>query len=262
MPDGASFGALPSNGAAGLGTAMETFLCPHDKVGRVIGRAGATIRELEASTNTRIQVDHKAPGEAKPVSISGQREDVDRAKRMVLDLIENDSAPPGAGAGAAPVLPGDVQQNVECPAGIVGRIIGRGGETIRTLQQASGAHILINQDFPEGVPRQITISGRRDSVDRAASMIAELIHGDPASAQAVAQKVCVIASCWPAPAGAACLVRLRCVHWLSCAAFAWIGVLLSVIARVRHWAVRGTAPSPALCKCFGSLHHTLTSCFA
>lgn len=34
---------------------------------------------------------------------------------------------------------------VDCPPGIVGRIIGRGGETIRGLQQASGAHIVVNQ---------------------------------------------------------------------------------------------------------------------
>jgi len=40
---------------------------------------------------------------------------------------------------------GDVSETVECPPGIVGRIIGRGGETIRGLQQASGAHIVVNQ---------------------------------------------------------------------------------------------------------------------
>lgn len=45
----------------------------------------------------------------------------------------------------------------------MGRIIGRGGETIRALQQASEAHIVVNQNFPDGHPRQISISGRPEA---------------------------------------------------------------------------------------------------
>lgn len=48
---------------------------------------------------------------------------------------------------------GEVEEKVPCPAGIVGRIIGRGGETIRSLQQGSNAHILVDQNFPEGADR-------------------------------------------------------------------------------------------------------------
>ncbi|PNH04564.1 Far upstream element-binding protein 3 [Tetrabaena socialis] len=187
---------LPSSsflsGDAALAT--ETVMCPSDKVGRVIGRAGATIRDLEASTSTRIQVDHKAPGD-KPVTISGMREDVDRAKRTVQDLIAGVSgvgadAGAGGGGGGSSAIPsaGEVQKTLECPQGIVGRVIGRGGETIRTLQQASGAHILVNQDFPDGVPRQITVSGSQDAVERASNMVAELIAGDHANTQAVIQR--------------------------------------------------------------------------
>lgn len=67
---------------------------------------------------------------------------------------------------------------------------GRQGETIKALQSASEAHIVVNQDFPEGVDRQITVSGRQEAVDRAARMIRELIAGEPGSAQAIIQKVC------------------------------------------------------------------------
>lgn len=67
--------------------------------------------------------------------------------------------------------------------------LGRQGETIKALQNASEAHIVVNQDFPEGVDRQITVSGRQDAVDRAARMIRELIAGEPGSAQNIIQKV-------------------------------------------------------------------------
>ena len=38
---------------------------------------------------------------------------------------------------------------------LVGRIIGKGGDTIRQIQFASGAHIDINQQVPEGAPRTV-----------------------------------------------------------------------------------------------------------
>ena len=71
----------------------------------------------------------------------------------------------------------------------MGRIIGRGGETIRALQQASQAHIVVDQNYPEGQPRRVNISGRQDAVDRAVKMVQELISGEPGSAQSIIQKV-------------------------------------------------------------------------
>jgi far upstream element-binding protein len=46
---------------------------------------------------------------------------------------------------------------------LVGRIIGKGGETIRQLQGASGAHIDIDQNFPEGQPRKVRTLRTRDA---------------------------------------------------------------------------------------------------
>jgi membrane protein involved in colicin uptake len=50
----------------------------------------------------------------------------------------------GAGSGLAAVSgggPGATEITLECPAGLVGRIIGKGGETIRDLQLRSGCQI-------------------------------------------------------------------------------------------------------------------------
>jgi len=143
-------------------------------VGKLIGRGGETIRNLQMSTDTRIQVDHSGEGPNKRITVSGYTaEQVTRAKDAVMNL-EAD----------------EITQHLECPATIVGRIIGRGGETIRALQSASEAHITVNQDFPEGEPRQVVINGKKDAVERAALMVNELIHGEPGSAQAIIQRVC------------------------------------------------------------------------
>jgi hypothetical protein len=86
------------------------------------------------------------------------------------------------------------------------------------LQQASGSHILVDQNYPEGEDRLIIIKGRGDSTTRAASMIRELILGEPGSATGIIQKV-----------------RARvcaCVH--ACMG-AWVRVCARATAR-RCWA--------------------------
>ena len=45
---------------------------------------------------------------------------------------------------------------------LVGRVIGKAGETIRQLQGASGAHIDIDQNVPEGRPRKARAARGRE----------------------------------------------------------------------------------------------------
>lgn len=153
---------------AGAGELTEVMQCPQPLIGKLIGRDGVTIRDLQIRTNTKIQVDQKAPGEDKPVTIQGAPEAVRQARALIDFTLKSET-------GAS--LPGDVFENIECPQEFVGRIIGRSGETIRTLQSASGAHIVVKQEFPDGVPRQITVNGRSDAVERAVKMVNELIAG-------------------------------------------------------------------------------------
>lgn len=160
------------------GQVSEVLEVPKHLVGKLIGRAGATIQTLQQSTGTSIQIDHASGGDDKKVTVKGTPEAVEKAKESIHQVLETEGP-----------AEGEVNKMIPCPPGIVGRIIGRGGETIRSLQQASGAHIMVDQNFPEGVDRQIQVSGKPDSVDRAEKMVIELINGEPGSAQSVVQKV-------------------------------------------------------------------------
>jgi far upstream element-binding protein len=154
--------------------ASDTFEVPSHLVGKLIGRAGETIRTLQMTTDTRIQVDHSGEGPNKRITVSGYTPDqVARAKSTILALDAEETT-----------------QSMDCPAAVVGRIIGRGGETIRALQSASEAHITVNQDFPADQPRQIVVQGKPQACERALLMVSELIHGEPGSAQAIIQRVC------------------------------------------------------------------------
>ncbi|GMH41756.1 hypothetical protein BSKO_09666 [Bryopsis sp. KO-2023] len=63
---------------------------------------------------------------------------------------------------------------VDCPKSMVGRVIGKNGETIRALQNYSGALIQIDQTVD---PMKVTISGTPESLSLAVSMVSDIVNG-------------------------------------------------------------------------------------
>lgn len=81
--------------------------------------------------------------------------------------------------GASNVLAkaaGPTSQTVECPKQSIGRVIGRGGTTIKSLQTVSGARVQIDQSCE---PCKITINGYDANVRHAAELIEEVLSGAP-----------------------------------------------------------------------------------
>lgn len=63
---------------------------------------------------------------------------------------------------------------VDCPKSMVGRVIGKNGDTIKALQNYTGSLIQVNQ---QDDPCQITISGTQQSLSLALSMVADIVRG-------------------------------------------------------------------------------------
>lgn len=63
---------------------------------------------------------------------------------------------------------------LECPKSMVGRVIGKAGETIKALQQYTGAMIQIDQSTD---PTRVTIAGSPQSLQLAISMVSDIIKG-------------------------------------------------------------------------------------
>lgn len=68
---------------------------------------------------------------------------------------------------------------VDCPADLVGLLIGKKGWTIKKIQLESGAQISINQSVREGQPRKIIVSGMQASVALATRLIEEVLRNKP-----------------------------------------------------------------------------------
>ena len=140
-------------------------------VGWVIGRAGARIKEIQAEFLIKMWVDQDVPDDQpRRLFFQGNRASCDLAVAKVRGLIAD-----------APLLQHSkdakiVSNIAECPAELVGLLIGKKGWTIKKIQQESGAQIAINQSIREGLPRKIIVSGLDANVRRALVLIHDVLR--------------------------------------------------------------------------------------
>eukprot|EP00613_Pedinella_sp_CCMP2098_P073364 CAMPEP_0171907934 /NCGR_PEP_ID=MMETSP0993-20121228/7410_1 /TAXON_ID=483369 /ORGANISM="non described non described, Strain CCMP2098" /LENGTH=425 /DNA_ID=CAMNT_0012540361 /DNA_START=52 /DNA_END=1325 /DNA_ORIENTATION=+ len=152
--------------------------CPPTLVGRIIGKGGETIRDLQVRSGCQIQIDQNFPeGQPRKISVQGTPQGIELAKQLIHNVLNSGPGGTMAMMGLAPIagLPGaegpEQTQIVDCPSTVVGRVIGKGGETIRALQMQSGCRIQIDQNFPEGMPRKISVAGTAAQVAAAVQLI-------------------------------------------------------------------------------------------
>ncbi|GAB9471450.1 Splicing factor 1 [Globisporangium polare] len=172
---------------------------PRDLVGYIIGRGGETIRDLQVKSGAHIQIvreDEGAP--ATPhrfVSISGTEDALQKAQTMIQNLIDERMNGGGRGGGGGfrerddndrmarygGVNPdGSESMELHIPNERVGLIIGRGGATIKTIQQRTGSSVTIPQTPDPNNPsmRLITIRGTMDAKEAAKQEIMAILNDD------------------------------------------------------------------------------------
>ena len=67
-----------------------------------------------------------------------------------------------------------ISKTVECPQTMVGRVIGKGGETIKALQKHFGCNIQIDQ---QSHPMSLTVAGQPSAVEAAMAACQEILAG-------------------------------------------------------------------------------------
>ncbi|XP_070353025.1 tudor and KH domain-containing protein isoform X2 [Equus asinus] len=138
---------------------------PQEAVKLIIGRQGANIKQLRKQTGARIDVDTEDVGEERVLLISGFPVQVCKAKAAIHQILTENTP---------------VSEQLSVPQRSVGRIIGRGGETIRSICKASGAKITCDKES-EGtllLSRLIKISGTQKEVATAKHLILEKVSED------------------------------------------------------------------------------------
>merc|ERR1711908_41815 len=110
------------------------------------------IMKLQNDSGARIDIKKDQPG---IVRISGSSDCMARARQMIQSLLEDGQDKGKGGKGGKG---GKSDEVMHVPPQSVGKIIGKGGETIMQLQQESGCKIDIRKDEQPGVVRLIGTS--------------------------------------------------------------------------------------------------------
>ncbi|WVZ11377.1 hypothetical protein V8G54_015907 [Vigna mungo] len=158
-------------------------------VGVLIGKAGDTIRYLQYNSGAKIQITRDADADphcaTRSVELIGSLESIDKAEKLMNAVIAEADAggsPSLVARGLSPAQAtvGSEQIQIQVPNEKVGLIIGRGGETIKSLQTKSGARIqLIPQHLPEGddsKERTVQVTGDKRQIEIAQELIKEVMN--------------------------------------------------------------------------------------
>ncbi|KAI8615439.1 hypothetical protein BC830DRAFT_299413 [Chytriomyces sp. MP71] len=157
---------------------MYPMEVPGDRVGLVIGKGGETIKMLQSRTGARMTVVQDGAGVRpgmKVVNIQGTDEQIEEAKKLIDEIVIGKMmVGSNAGYSGGPGF-GQETEEVRVPNDKVGLVIGRGGETVKMIQQQWGVRLQIEQiPDPMTGERLIKIYGtNREAMNGAIDMVFE-----------------------------------------------------------------------------------------
>jgi far upstream element-binding protein len=186
IPSLSSHGSTPQYSSYGgyQGTS-KTIEIPNGRVGVIIGKSGETIKNLQLQSGAKIQVTRDLdalPGsQTRPVELSGTPDQISRAEQLINEVLaEADAASSGNLSSRkynAP-QPGADQFQMKIANNKVGLVIGKGGETIKSMQAKSGARIqVVPLHLPPGDPateRTVYIDGTQEQIETAKQLVIEV----------------------------------------------------------------------------------------
>uniref|UniRef100_A0A4X1TET2 Far upstream element binding protein 3 n=1 Tax=Sus scrofa TaxID=9823 RepID=A0A4X1TET2_PIG len=154
----------------------EEFKVPDKMVGFIIGRGGEQISRIQAESGCKIQIASESSGiPERPCVLTGTPESIEQAKRLLGQIVDRCRNGPG--------FHNDVDgsstiQELLIPASKVGLVIGKGGETIKQLQERTGVKMVMIQDgpLPTGADKPLRITGDPFKVQQAREMVLEIIR--------------------------------------------------------------------------------------
>lgn len=188
--------AIHANSLTGGPTITTVIEANQSQIGKIIGTGGANIKEIQAKSGARVQIDQDYPPDVpRKVNIAGTSTAVNIAVQMVQTIMNGGQInrtqtavaptlnPPPTFAAYQPQAygapPGEVRNTMDVAKAIIGKIIGKGGETIQLLQRKSGCKVTVDQQVPEGYPCKVNFVGTAQTVAIAQHLVQEIMIGVP-----------------------------------------------------------------------------------
>ncbi|KAI0900334.1 hypothetical protein F4806DRAFT_152405 [Annulohypoxylon nitens] len=182
----------PNPNALRDGEDYEQIVVPDRTVGLIIGRGGETIRDLQERSGCHINIvgEDQSNNGLRPVNLIGPTKATALAKTMIMEIVDSDNHNNDNGGNMnkpRPQRPDHTRDNgqvgsdkvndsIYVPSEAVGMIIGKGGETIREMQNTTGCKINVTASSgPNETQREIGLVGSRDAINRAKRAIEDKV---------------------------------------------------------------------------------------
>ncbi|XP_023666426.2 far upstream element-binding protein 2 isoform X2 [Paramormyrops kingsleyae] len=170
-------------------TATEEYSVPDGMVGLkpqvpppecpVIGRGGEQINKIQHDSGCKVQIAPDSGGlPERNVSLTGSPESIQKAKMFLDEIVSRGrGTPPSSFHESTNGQSGSVQEMM-IPAGKAGLIIGKGGETIKQLQERAGVKMILIQDGSQNpnMDKPLRIIGEPYKVQQARELVQEILR--------------------------------------------------------------------------------------
>jgi len=151
--------------------AKDKISVPANKVGKIIGRRGAMIRELQDKSGATIDVTDEQEEGKTVIRLSGALEDIEKAKTLLARIYQDEPRSPQKSGGD-----GEATEEFEIPEDKCGLVIGSRGSKIREIQADTGVGVNVgSRDTAVGGMIKVTLKGDKGRCDDAKKIILDLI---------------------------------------------------------------------------------------
>ena len=164
-----SYLSIPKEDYNREGNITYVINVPLHKIGRVIGRKGSNLNNVQTKTNTKIRQIDLPDGK---FAIFGLPSNVDEACKYVMSVLDNEDS---------------VVKSIIVPCDKIGYIIGKQGATIRTIQDQTNTKIYQTQ--PSGP--MFSICGSISNVNCAYDCIVDILRDVKEKQEAVKKVITV-----------------------------------------------------------------------
>ncbi|XP_016976664.1 insulin-like growth factor 2 mRNA-binding protein 1 isoform X2 [Drosophila rhopaloa] len=150
------------------------ILVQSEMVGAIIGRQGSTIRTITQQSRARVDVHRKenVGSLEKSITIYGNPENCTNACKRILEVMQQEAL--STNKGELPLENSEICLKILAHNNLIGRIIGKSGNTIKRIMQDTDTKITvssINDINSFNLERIITVKGLIENMSRAENQI-------------------------------------------------------------------------------------------
>jgi len=156
---------IPLQDQGGANAVAFEYHIDQSYVGFFIGRGGEQVKRIKAQTGATVVIDQSTKDLGYSIIRVMHGPGIDPAKLFIETRLEQAKE-----ATLQNMTPGTAEELV-IPQQLVGWVIGRSGESLRQIKQASGATLVLNQDTKSQGYSIVRFAGETEAVFRAKEMI-------------------------------------------------------------------------------------------